>query len=706
MQVSKDERSMAKLKALVKKILCTLVVVVTLSTSVLALMEENNYILYKGERIPIPLSYVPTKTVVSFGKNVGSLQNPTDLFIDKNQNLYVLDSGNGRVLKLTLDGNFIKEYKSPDNLSFKGAEGIFVDESGYVYVADTQNGRIVILDEAGAQKGIITEPKSKYYDSFYDFRPSKLYKDSIGQIYIINKEDYHGFIVLKSDYTFRGYIAPTKVAFSWITKLTNIFATQDQKERLNRTLPPVHTNFIMDSEGMLYTTTIRTQKEQIKRFTNTGRNILPNKGFFGELESDYLMSFIGKAFTEPQFVDIAINKDSYFTAADSGSGRIYQYDIDGEVIAVFGGSGISLGKFSNIVSLVESDNGNIFVLDGSSETIQTFEPTDYIRNVHSALSLYYDGDYNAALEPVKKIFKADKNNVVGNIISSKVYLKEGKYLESMKDYKIADNMAGYSQAFSAYRHKLFRKYFGLWILCAVAVCILLFMIIKVLRKGYRIAFENGIMQKKHVNGLYMFCAVLYKPMDAFEIMKWQRGYTRRKWILFLVILFLVVASRICRIYGTQYLMAGVLPDETNIMMELVSMLFPILSIGVCMYLVTTIRRGETTFSEQMLASAYCMLPYIVMTLPVTLLSHLMTLENTGMFNMLNGITWIWVGLLAITSLGVMNSYTFKQTLWNAILSVFSVLFIWSLIGIIYILGLQFTQFISQVSLEYTNYLFH
>lgn len=83
----------------------------------------------------------------------GEFQGPTGVAIDpRNQNIYVSDTGNGRVQVFDNDGNFIREFGGADPTFTPRA--IRVDAFGTVYVAnvtDVEGDTLRIFDEYGAR---------------------------------------------------------------------------------------------------------------------------------------------------------------------------------------------------------------------------------------------------------------------------------------------------------------------------------------------------------------------------------------------------------------------------------------------------------------------------------------------------------------------------------------------------------------------------
>jgi uncharacterized protein (TIGR03437 family) len=96
-----------------------------------------------------------------------ALQAPSGVAVDGNGNVYIADTGNNRIRKVTPDGNistiagngaagYSGDLGSATAASLYSPEGVAVDSAGYVYIADTWNSRIrrvspngVILTIAG-----------------------------------------------------------------------------------------------------------------------------------------------------------------------------------------------------------------------------------------------------------------------------------------------------------------------------------------------------------------------------------------------------------------------------------------------------------------------------------------------------------------------------------------------------------------------------
>lgn len=433
--------------------------------------EYNWTVDAQGNRTAMPVAYVAVEMADYFGTGVGSLSGAQDIFY-RDGLLYVADTGNNRVL--VLDGELhAQAIYTGGETKFSAPHGVYADADGDVFVADTNNHQIVHLAPDGTFVEAFGQPDSELYDTAYAFRPLKICIDPIGQFYVINREDYHGFTVIDALGQFKGYVAPTKVGTSLLEQLIDLLATEEQKEQLDRKLPPVHTNFCMDDTGAVYVTTSRTEQAQLKKFLSYGSNIFPYTGAFGTgLETSAI-------------VDVSVSADGVITLLEQDSGLLYQYDAQGMLLCSFGGSGNWRGSFMLASSLCEDEKGRIYVLDAGTGAITVFEPTSFITKVHTALRLLQQGRYEASMQPWQEVLAIDRNYAVARIGMGKAYMRQEKYAEALEQYTIAQYRAGYSEAFAGLRHEFFRAHFGWVVAGALLMLIGVLKLVRVCRRYAR-----------------------------------------------------------------------------------------------------------------------------------------------------------------------------------------------------------------------------
>lgn len=432
-----------------------------------------------GRFLRTPAGYVAER-VLTVPAEAGGLRAPQDLFFDREGYLWVVDSDNGRVLKMTPEGGVVAVFSPTGADRLNRPQGVFVDASGMVYVADTGNGRVVVFGPQGDVVRVYGVPESPLLDESFTFKPSKLLVDNRGYLNIVNEGEYRGIVLMDLDGHFRGFFAPNPVGFDWRRLLIRILATQAQRERIARLLPPPHSNLTQDRQGFIYTTTVHTRTGQIKRFNSIGRNTYPVKAY-GHIWYQELQQML------PHFTDLAVDETGIVTAVDAASQLVYQYDQDGNNLLVFGGRGERQGRFLYPSAIEVDRRGYLYIADREQNVIQVFRPTEFMRLVHRASALYYDGRYEEAGEPWRKVLALDRNYLIAHRGLGRALLKQGALREAMQEFRYGKDRRGYSRAFGELRYRWMRSHFGLTVLGLAAGLAMAWLAVKLAQRIMRAA---------------------------------------------------------------------------------------------------------------------------------------------------------------------------------------------------------------------------
>jgi hypothetical protein len=195
----------------------------------------------------------------------------------------------------------------------------------------------------------------------------------------------------------------------------------------------------------------------------------------------------------------------------------------------------------------------------------------------------------------------------------------------------------------------------------------------------------------------IFVGVLVHPIDAFEKIKANRD--RINVLPVAVMLALVMTARIAFIYLVHFPVSTLDPRDTNIALELVKFIVPVLSWGIVTFAITSIWDGECVAQECMATAVAGMVPYVVLAVPLALFSRILEVDQKGFFAVANTAMFTWVGLLLFSGMMTMNAYTFRQAVQVGLVCVVSILLFWAVFLLLATLIYQLYHFVQGVLVE-------
>ena len=191
--------------------------------------------------------------------------------------------------------------------------------------------------------------------------------------------------------------------------------------------------------------------------------------------------------------------------------------------------------------------------------------------------------------------------------------------------------------------------------------------------------------------------VIFHPIDAFDRIKYYRS--RSKTLPIFVMFCLVLIVRVASIYITHFPMTTLKPEDTNILLEIIKYIVPLASWGVANYAITSIWDGECFLEESMIGAAASMVPYVLLTIPVSLFSRLLEINQIGFYNFLNIGIFVWIIMLLFIGTMTMNNYSFKTTISVYIISIIGVILLWALVLLLATLVYQLYDSIKDLTIE-------
>lgn len=431
------------------------------SASAEAPYEGYNYSFWKKAE-PSAIPYLPEFVIDGRGEDYGLLNSPEDVYV-RDGKVYILDTGNNRIVILDQNYQFLTEINSFTNNgstdSFNNPYGIFVTDQNDIYVADTGNRRIVHLNENGQFIREIGAPESDVIREGFEYHPIKVAVDKAQRIYVIGRGIYDGIIEFDADGVFLGYTGANRVTFTPVEYFWRMMATREQRAKMALFIPIEFNNLDLDEDGFIYTTNSeKDSKTPIQRLNPTGTDVIRKEGYH-ELIGDIQFPFRGALSGGSTFIDINVNDYGMYSALDSKRGRVFTYDEDGNLLYIFGKSGDQVGTF-NTPTAVERLDEDILVLDKGYNNLVVFKPTAFGKNVNEAVRQYHLGNDEEAAAYWENVLRLDANYEVAYVGIGKSLLMEGENKEAMAYFKNGNNKKYYSKAFKRYRQEVLREYFG------------------------------------------------------------------------------------------------------------------------------------------------------------------------------------------------------------------------------------------------------
>ncbi|GMK45435.1 hypothetical protein PghCCS26_25630 [Paenibacillus glycanilyticus] len=418
--------------------------------------ESYNYS-YWGLTTAAPAAYQANVLWNGESMGAGAFKDPSDFQVTADKQIYLLDSGNNRVVVLDdkfhlvrTISSFVRDGKEE---TFNNPQGLFVTEGKELVIADTGNKRIVQLDQNNNLVKVIEAPKSDLLSEKFDFQPVRVVVDKAQRIYVMSTGVYDGFMEFSPDGTFTSFVGANRVSFNPTDYLWKMLSTKAQRSQMVMFTPTEFTNLDIDREGFIYATNGQ-DSGNVKKLNAQGNDILRREGYFAPEGDIRYMSATGPS----RLIDIDVGDSEIYSILDGKRGRIFTYDGDGHLLYVFGGLGNQMGQFNTPVA-IERLGDEFLVLDKALGEITVFQTTEYGRTLNEAVRAYYNGDEDKAFTLYQKTISMNANLEFAYAGIGKALLRQGDYHEAMKYFKKSMDQKGYSKAFLLYRKEVLREYF-------------------------------------------------------------------------------------------------------------------------------------------------------------------------------------------------------------------------------------------------------
>jgi tetratricopeptide (TPR) repeat protein len=604
-----------------------------------------------------------------------------DLYITPDGQIYIADTGNGRILRLQQDGLTAEFGKG----LLEKPTGVFVDGEGVIYVADAGKNHVVILDADGNLINEFGRPSEPLFGRRAEFLPRKLVVDARKNIYIISEASVNGVVQMNTAGQFIGYFGANTAEMSLKMILQRLFLTREQLEQFIKNEAASPSNLAIDRRSLIYTVTAGTSpRKSIRKFTIAGKNIFPD------------------TFGSSTFRDVHISEEGLLTAVDA-SGVIYEYVENGMLLFVFGAPDQGeqrRGTLRNPTGIARFGE-NLYVLDKEKNALVVFRTTAFARLVHEGVRRYVEGFYTEAKPYFEEVLNYNGSFIMTYQAIGDAYFKEGKYAEALTAYRYAEDRKGFSEAFWELRNAVLQRHLAQFLGVIVALGV-------VQGLGRRLDRRFGWLQPlrrvggqlaavRFVDDLRFLFRFIRQPADSFYYIK----RNLRGSVPFALLLYgWVIAVRLLTLYWTGFVFNPYASaNDVPVAREVITLLIAIGLWNIANYLISTITDGEGRFRDVFIGSAYSLFPYALFALPLALFSNVLTLNEIFIYTFSRDLIYAWCVLMLVIMVMEIHNYSFAETLRNIALTLFTMLMFLLTAYIFFVLFNQLVDFVQAIVQE-------
>ncbi len=663
-----------------------------------------------------PDAYTPIRTVDSDYMGLKeAIDDPKDLFVDDDKNVYIADSKGNRIVVLDryyklkfIISTFINEYGIEDELT--APAGVFVTEDT-IYVCDTDANRIVTFDREGNYLKIIPQPESNLFDDDAVYKPVAVAVDQYGRIFVVSSTTYEGIIVMTSDGVMTGFIGAQAVTISAWQILWRRFQTDEQRDLSISYISTEFNNITINKEGFIYVTTSSIEENKVRSFIRNkvkdngdyspvkmlnaaGEEIMRRNGFWPPAGEINFNSYN----TESQsgvsrVIDVAVGPEQTWSIIDSKRNKIFTYDFDGNLLFAFGDSGIQLGNLQSIKAVAYQDD-TMLVLDGLNDNFTVYERTEYGNILVQALADQNARRYDKAVENWTEILKRNSNFDTAYIGIGQSLARSGKYEEAISYFQAAYDTTNYSEAYKEVRKEWISK----WVLTIpIGVFVIIFLCSKFMKYANKVnkrAATAGGKRTFKEELLYCFHVMLH-PFDGFWDIKHEKRGSMRAALVFILI---TVLAFYYQAIGQGYVM-NPQGSVSSIFAQALSVLLPFFLFAVANWCLTTLFDGEGSLKDIIIAISYSLVPLILTVVPATIISNFVTKQESDIVSLLITFGFIWTAMLIFLGMMVTHDYSLFKGVTTTLGTIVGMAFI-MFVGILFttLLG-KIVGFVSNIILE-------
>jgi len=606
--------------------------------------------------------FVPTLDAFQPLRNIAlPTTNPEDFFLcNDSYTFFIADTGASRILVFDPHTGDMHDIGT-DVLRAPFGVAATADR---VYVADAGLEAVIVFDRHSGEEVLrILRPTSPFFGTATGFVPRKIATDARGNIYVISDNSPNGVMQFTPEGYFLGFVGENRTQLGWWARILRTFQTEAQRAQLIDLRPPTPTNLAINRDGLLITTTTGEMGHGIKKFSAAGLMLLHLY--------DWHMSAV----------------------APDARGNIYAISPQGfSLIVDMHGQPLFVSQTSTVfyemegvtrtpVATVVGPTGVWYILDRELSALVRYQPTPFGTLVLDASYLLAQGRFLEGEALWREVEELNATFRTAHLALGFADYRLGNFPEARDRFRISEyaTPTGFSRVIWYIRNE--------WLLSNLQWTLLAMILLwalnasvrfyckkkKILHPLKRLVGAVGSrapvpVQKfgREVRNAFYFCR---HPFDAVYEIKFNQA-VGLKTAIFLYAMFLFVFVLSTQATSFTFHFTSMLFQMPLVLILLAASVPFILGI-IASFLISDIKEGEATFRQVVIIVACALIPYTVLLLVRTIISHGLTLNEQFVYQFIGYIGVGWTAFLVVGGLKEAYNYNVRGISVNLLLTAFS-----------------------------------